>query len=58
MEFGKKVAIFDWDGAEIRPLEMGRKSCDNTIIRNFAEEITDSVRAFQSLKVCGKKLPL
>ena len=26
MVLGKKVAIFDWNGAEIRPLEKGRKS--------------------------------
>ena len=26
MVLGKKVAIFDWSGAEIRLLEMGRKS--------------------------------
>ena len=25
MVLGKKVAIFDWDGAKIRPLERGRK---------------------------------
>ena len=25
MVLGKKVAIFDWEWAEIRPLEMGRK---------------------------------
>ena len=24
MVLGKKMAIFDWNGAEIRPLEMGR----------------------------------
>ena len=28
MVMGKKVAIFDWEWAEIRPLEMGRKSSD------------------------------
>ena len=25
MVLGKKVAIFDWNGAEIQPLEKGRK---------------------------------
>ena len=32
MVLGKKVTIFVWDGAEIRPLEMGRKGPDFTLI--------------------------
>ena len=32
MVLGKKVAIFDWEWAEIRPLEKGRKCPEEGVV--------------------------
>ena len=36
MELGKKVAIFDWNGAESQPLENGRKSPVRLFFSHFS----------------------